>query len=60
MHKVTIVDCVKQIIAINKELQEHDERQDYHVTWMSELRDRIEKLENYLKQKTKKLENING
>ena len=60
MHKVTIVDCVKQIIAINKELQEHDERQDYHVTWMSELRERIEKLENYLKQKTKKLENING
>ena len=51
MHKVTIVDCVKQIIAINKELQEHDERQDYHVTWMSDLRDRIEKLEKLLKEK---------
>ena len=45
MKKVDIVDCVKQIIAINKELQEHDQRQDYHVTWMAELRDRIEKLE---------------
>jgi len=45
MPKVDIVDCVKQIIAINKELEEHDQRQDYHVTWMSELRDRIERLE---------------
>ena len=45
MKKVDIVDCVKQIIAINKELEEHDQRQDYHVTWMSELRDRIERLE---------------
>ena len=51
MHKITIVDCVKQIIAINKELQEHDERQDYHVTWMSDLKDRIEKLEKLLKEK---------
>ena len=45
MKKVDIVDCVKQIIAINKELEEHDQRQDYHVTYMAELRDRIEKLE---------------
>ena len=45
MKKVDLVDCVKQIIAINKELEEHDQRQDYHVTWMAELRDRIEKLE---------------
>ena len=45
MKKVDIVDCVKQIIAINEELEEHDQRQDYHVTWMSELRDRIERLE---------------
>ena len=45
MKKVDIVDCVKQIIAINKELEEHDQRQDYHVNWMAELRDRIERLE---------------
>jgi protein-arginine kinase activator protein McsA len=45
MKKVGIVDCVKQIIAINKELEEHDQRQDYHVTWMAKLRDRIERLE---------------
>ena len=45
MKKVDIVDCVKQIIAINEELKEHDQRQDYHVTYMAELRDRIEKLE---------------
>ena len=45
MPKVDLVDCVKQIIAINKELEEHDQRQDYHVTWMAQLRDRIEKLE---------------
>jgi protein-arginine kinase activator protein McsA len=45
MKKVDLVDCVKQIIAINKELEEHDQRQDYHVTYMAELRNRIEKLE---------------
>ena len=45
MKKVDIVDCVKQIIAINKTLEDQDQRQDYHVTWMAELRDRIEKLE---------------
>ena len=45
MPKVDLKDCVKQIIAINEELKEHDQRQDYHVTYMAELRDRIEKLE---------------
>ena len=45
MKKVGIVDCVKQIIAINKELEDQDQRQDYHVTYMAALRDRIEKLE---------------
>ena len=45
MKKVDLVDCVKQIIAINKTLEDQDQRQDYHVTYMAELRDRIEKLE---------------
>ena len=45
MKKVDIVDCVKQIIAINKTLEDQDQRQDYHVTYMAELRDRIERLE---------------
>ena len=45
MKKVDIVDCVKQIIAINKTLEDQDQRQDYQVTYMAELRDRIEKLE---------------
>ena len=45
MPKVDLVDCVKQIIEINKELEEHDQRQDYQVTYMAELRDRIEELE---------------
>ncbi len=45
MKKVDIVDCVKQIISINQELEEHDQRQDYHATYMAQLRDRIEKLE---------------
>ena len=45
MPKVDLTDCVKQIIAINKELEEHDQIQDYHVAWMAQLRDRIERLE---------------
>ena len=45
MKKVDIVDCVKQISAINKTLEDQDQRQDYQVTYMAELRDRIEKLE---------------
>ena len=43
--KVDLTDCVKQIIAINKTLEDQDQRQDYQVTYMAELRDRIEKLE---------------
>ena len=45
MKKVDLTDCVKQIIAINKTLEDQDQRQDYHVTWMAQLRDRIERLE---------------
>ena len=45
MPKVDLTDCVKQIIAINKTLEDQDQRQDYQVTYMAELRDRIEKLE---------------
>ena len=45
MPKVDLTDCVKQIIAINKTLEDQDQRHDYHVTYMAELRDRIEKLE---------------
>ena len=53
MPKVNLVDCIKQIIAINKELEEHDQRQDYHVTWMSQLRDRIDNLERKIDAKKK-------
>ena len=53
MPKVDLIDCVKQIIAINKELEEHDQRQDYHVTWMSQLRDRIDNLERKINAKEK-------
>ena len=53
MPKVNLVDCIKQIIAINKELKEHDQRQDYHVTWMSQLRDRIDNLERKIDAKKK-------
>ena len=53
MPKVDLIDCVKQIIAINKELEEHDQRQDYHVNWMSQLRDRIEILERKIDAKEK-------
>ena len=45
MKKVDLIDCVKQIIAINKTLEDQDQRQDYHVTYMAELRERIEKIE---------------
>jgi uncharacterized protein (UPF0371 family) len=59
MKKVDLVDCVKQIIAINKELEEHDQRQDYHVTYMAELRNRIEKLEK-LQAASNKVDNESG
>ena len=45
MIKVGISDCVKQIIAINKELDEHDSRQDAHMMFIHKLQARIEKLE---------------
>ena len=54
MGKVNLIDCVKQIIAINKELEDQDERQDYHVTWMSELRDHNERLEKRIKELERK------
>ena len=38
-------DVVKQIIAINKELDDHDSRQDAHMIFIQKLQDRIEKLE---------------
>ena len=46
MHKVGIVDCVKQIIAINKELADIESRDDGHMMFIVQLRDRIERLEN--------------
>ena len=45
LYKVGIPDCVKQIIAINKELDDHDSRQDAHMVFIQKLQDRIEKLE---------------
>ena len=49
MHKVGIVDCVKQIIAINKELADIESREDGHMMFIVQLRDRIERLENKLR-----------
>ncbi len=49
MHKVGIVDCVKQIIAINKELADIESRDDGHMMFIVQLRDRIERLENKLR-----------
>jgi hypothetical protein len=45
LYKVGISDCVKQIIAINKELEDHDSRQDAHMIFIQKLQARIEKLE---------------
>jgi len=45
LYKVGIPDCVKQIIAINKELEDHDSRQDAHMIFIQKLQTRIEKLE---------------
>ena len=50
MPKVNLVDCIKQIIAINKELKDHDQRQDYHVQFMAELRDHNERLEKRIEK----------
>ena len=49
LYKVGISDCVKQIIAINKELDEHDSRQDAHMMFIHKLQARIEKLEQEIK-----------
>ena len=46
LYKVGISDCVKQIIAINKELDDHDSRQDAHMIFIQKLQARIERLEN--------------
>ena len=45
LYKVGIPDCVKQIIAINKELEDHDSRQDAHMMFIQKLQARIERLE---------------
>ena len=45
LYKVGIPDCVKQIISINKELDDHDSRQDAHMIFIQKLQARIEKLE---------------
>ena len=54
MNKVTLVDCIKQIIAINKELADLDSRDEGHMMFIIQLRDRIERLEKKL------TENKNG
>ena len=51
MPKVTLVDCLKQIIVINKELNDQDKRSDDHMIYIVQLRDRIEKLEKLLENK---------
>ena len=43
--KVNLTDCVKQIITINKELSDHDIRQDGFVYFLEQLNTRIERLE---------------
>ncbi len=48
MHKVGIVDCVKQIIAINQELADIESRDEGHMMFIVQLRDRIERLEKKL------------
>jgi len=48
MHKVGIVDCVKQIMAINQELADIESRDDGHMMFIVQLRDRIERLEKKL------------
>ncbi len=48
MHKVGIVDCVKQIMAINQELADIEGRDDGHMMFIVQLRDRIDRLEKML------------
>ena len=51
MPKVTLVDCVKQIIVINKELDDQDKRSNDQMIYIVQLRNRIEKLEKLLENK---------
>ena len=53
MHKVTLVDCIKQIIAINKDLNDQDKRSTDQMIYIVQLRDRIEKLERSINAKEK-------
>ena len=55
LYKVGISDCVKQIIAINKELDDHDSRQDAHMIFIQKLQSRIERLESQIKLDKKEL-----
>ena len=48
LHKIGIVDCVKQIMAINKELADIESRDEGHMMFIVQLRDRIERLERQL------------
>ena len=54
MHKVSIVDCVKQIIAINKELTDLDSRDEGHMMFIIQLRDRIEGLQKRIEELERK------
>ena len=47
-YKIGVVDCVKQIIAINKELADIESRDEGHMMFIVQLRDRIERLEKKL------------
>jgi len=50
MHKVSIVDCVKQIIVINKELTDQDNRSNDQMIYIVQLRDRIEGLQKRIEE----------
>ena len=52
-HKIGVVDCVKQIISINKELADIESRDDGHMMFIVQLRDRIEKLEQRMEENEK-------
>ena len=54
MIKVEMKDVVKQIIAINEELEDNDSRQDAHMMFIHKLQARIEKLEQQIKGKEDK------
>ena len=54
LHKIGIVDCVKQIMAINKELADIESRDEGHMMFIVQLRDRIERLERQLQATSSK------